>query len=141
VDSVGGDIRKELARFGPGAAIADLVERWPEAVGEAIARNAWPARVARDGTLHVATADSVCAFELGHRAREIAAAVGVESVRFTPGPLPGDATPSPPFTATEPGAAEVERAAQLASSIGDDELRKTVQRAIGLGLARAAADR
>ena len=35
--------------------MADLVARWPEAVGRGIARNAWPARIARDGTLHVNT--------------------------------------------------------------------------------------
>ena len=68
--------------------MADLVERWPQAVGEAIARNAWPARIARDGTVHVNTADSVWAFELGHRAAEIAEKLGVPKVRFAPGPLP-----------------------------------------------------
>ncbi len=78
----------ELARFGPQAGMAELVERWPAAVGDGIARNAWPARIARDGTVHVNTADSVWAFELGQRAAEIAERLGVPRVRFAPGPLP-----------------------------------------------------
>ena len=60
---------RALARFGPQAGMAELVERWPEAVGPAIARNAWPARIATDGTVHVNTADSVWAFELGQPRR------------------------------------------------------------------------
>ena len=51
--------RSELSRFGPQAGIAELVERWPAAVGDAIARQAWPARIARDGTLHANTTASV----------------------------------------------------------------------------------
>ena len=42
-----------------------IVRAWPDAVGETVARNAWPARLARDGTLHVNTASSTWAFELG----------------------------------------------------------------------------
>ena len=68
--------------------MAEFVERWPPSVGETIARNAWPARIARDGTVHVNTADSVWAFELGQRAREIAERLGVPKLRFAPGPLP-----------------------------------------------------
>ena len=77
--------------------MAELVERWPTTVGAAIARNAWPARIARDGTVHVNTADSVWAFELGQRAAEIAEKLGVPRVRFAPGPLPEpDAEPGKP---------------------------------------------
>ena len=87
---------RSATRFGaswrasaPQAGLADVVERWPEAVGAAIARNAWPARIARDGTVHVNTADSVWAFELGHRAaRDRRARSASPSVRFAPGPLP-----------------------------------------------------
>ena len=121
--------------------MAEIVERWPDAVGEAIARNAWPARIARDGTLHVATTDSVWAFELGHRGREIASAVGVDSVRFAPGPLPADTSPEHSPVVPAPTTAETARAAQLAASIEDETLRETVQKAIGLGLAKEAADR
>ena len=62
---LGEEVKRELGRFGPAGGIADLVEVWPAAVGETIARHAWPARVARDGTLHVNTTDSVWAFEHG----------------------------------------------------------------------------
>jgi hypothetical protein len=92
VKRLGDEVDRELGRFGPEAKIAALVEAWPVAVGETIARSAWPARVARDGTLHVNTADSVWAFELTSRADDIAQRLGVERVRFTPGGFP-----SPPF--------------------------------------------
>ena len=71
MDPLGEDVRRELSRHGAQAGMAELVERWPPAVGPAIARNAWPARIARDGTVHVNTADSIWAFELGQRAVEI----------------------------------------------------------------------
>jgi hypothetical protein len=91
--------------------------------------------------LHVATADSVWAFELGQRATEVAAAVGVSSVRFAPGPLPSGTAQASSAAIAEPTAAETLHAAQLASPISDENLRETVQKAIGLGLARRAADR
>ncbi len=73
MDPLADQVRSELSRFGPQAGMAELLERWPDAVGAAIARNAWPARIARDGTVHVNTDDSVWAFELGQQAPEIAA--------------------------------------------------------------------
>src|SRR6476646_3181411 len=93
MDPLDSEIRAELRRFGPQAGMAELVERWPEVVGAAIARNAWPARISRDGTVQVHTADSVWAFELGHRAAEMAerlraAGCDVPRLRFAPGPLP-----------------------------------------------------
>ena len=121
--------------------LAELVERWPEAAGAAIARNAWPARIARDGTLHVATADSVWAFELGHRATEIAARLGVAKVRFAPGPLPSSDAPAPPDAAPSPGPEELRRATEIAASVEDENLRKSVQKAVGLSLAKRASDR
>jgi hypothetical protein len=107
--------------------MAELVERWPAAVGPAIARNAWPARISRDGTVHVATADSVWAYELGQRGAEIAAAVGVPKVRFAPGPLPQPAhePAAPPLEVTPEDA---ERARAIASGTLAD-----VRRAMGVG--------
>jgi len=67
-DLIGDDVRRELSRFGPAAGMAELLAAWPAAVGEGIARNAWPARIGRDGTLHVAVASSAWAFELGAHA-------------------------------------------------------------------------
>jgi len=57
MDRVGDAVSRELGRFGPAAGMAPIVEAWSGAVGETIARNAWPARLARDGTLHVNTTD------------------------------------------------------------------------------------
>jgi hypothetical protein len=116
--------------------LADVVEAWPDAVGDAIARNAWPARIARDGTVHVNAADSVWAFELGHRAAEIAARLGVERVRFAAGPLPSH-EPSPPTApVVEPSQEDLRAAAALTAGIEDENLRETVQKAAGFGLAR-----
>jgi len=117
------------------------VERWPEAVGEAIARNAWPARVGRDGTLHVATADSVWAFELAHRAAEIAERLGVTSVRFAPGPLPSAPPQKLPPASVSPSAEHLRAAASLAAEIDDEKLRESVEKAVAFSLARPPVDR
>ncbi|MGZ4290196.1 MAG: DciA family protein [Gaiellaceae bacterium] len=140
MDRLGEDIRGELARFGPQAGMAELLEQWPAAVGDAIARNAWPARIAKDGTVHVSTADSVWAFELGHRAQEIAERLGVPKLRFAPGPLPQPADEAPP-PAPQPTPQEEERARALASRIEDENLRESVQKAVRLSLARERHDR
>jgi hypothetical protein len=120
--------------------MAELLERWPSAVGEAIARNAWPARIAKDGTVHVNTADSIWAFELGHRASEIAERLAVPRLRFAPGPLPeaDDETAPAPL---EPTPQEEERARALATAITDEKLRESVQKAVRLSLARERRDR
>ena len=115
--------------------------RWPEAVGATIARNAWPARIARDGTLHVSTSDSVWAFELGHRAAEIVGRLGVAAVRFSPGPLPRQKTQPPPAAPLLPTVAEEAAAATLAAPIEHEDVRRSVQKAVLFGLARAAANR
>lgn len=120
--------------------MADLVERWPAAVGPAIARNAWPARIARDGTVHVNTADSVWAFELGQRAGEIAAKLQVERVRFAPGPLPEpDEEQVENPVEVLPQDAELARA--IAGGISDEKLRESVQKAVSLSLARGRSNR
>jgi hypothetical protein len=137
-------VREELARFGPAGGMAELVEAWPAAVGAAIARHAWPARVGRDGTLHVNTSDSIWAFELGQRAVDVAARLGVPRVRFAPGPVPSDA-PAPPAEASpprvEPGPRERAQAEQIVASIEDEELRELVARAAAASLAGASARR
>jgi hypothetical protein len=132
---LGPEIRKELSHFGPQAGMAELVEQWPVVVGADIARNAWPARIARDGTVHVNTADSVWAFELGQRAGEIAAKLGATAVRFAPGPLPeADEEAADRSISTTPE--DEERARAIASSITDEKLRESVQKAVSFGLAR-----
>jgi hypothetical protein len=123
------------------ADLGELLERWPQVVGSAIARNAWPARIARDGTLHIATADSVWAFELGHRSREIGARLGVSGVRFAPGPLPSDSLPPAAAEPLRPTPGQRRRAAEIAAAATDEKLRKSVQKAVSFSLARAAVDR
>ena len=118
----------------------ELLERWPETVGEAIARNAWPARIAKDGTVHVSTADSIWAFELGQQAHEIAGRLGVPRLRFAPGPLP-EAAGEPAEPPLEPTPEEDEVARALATAIGDEMLRESVQKAVRLSLARERRDR
>jgi hypothetical protein len=149
MERIGSEISRELRRHGPQAGMAELVAAWPDAVGPEIARNAWPARIARDGTVHVATADAIWAFELGHRAAEIAArlresGLGVPKLRFAPGPLPEpavEAEESRPRAAFEPSAEDVERAAALTATVGDEELRARIARAAALSLARGLAKR
>jgi hypothetical protein len=144
VKRLGDEVDRELRRFGPESRIAALVEAWPVAVGETIARSAWPARVARDGTLHVNTADSVWAFELTNRAAEIAQRLGVDRIRFTPGRLPEPTVPEPAHRARaprKPSPALLETGARLAAGIEDEKLRKIVARAAAASLARASDDR
>ena len=143
MERLGGEVERELARFGPQGRIGELVAAWPEAVGEAIALNAWPARVARDGALHVHTVDAVWAFELTQHASEIAARVGVPALSFAPGPLPAaaEAPAAPAEPPVVPAREDVERAAALAAPIEDEELRSLVVRAAAASLARAASDR
>ena len=143
MERIGDEVRRELTRFGPSAGMTEIVAAWPEAVGEAIAQNAWPARIARDGTLHVHAADAIWAFELGQRAQEIAERVGVERIRFAPGPLP--AFSEEPATqraaAPEPRPEHLEQAASLTAGIEDEELREAVARAVAASLARESSDR
>jgi hypothetical protein len=119
--------------------MAELVERWPGVVGHSIARNAWPARIARDGTVHVNTADSVWSFELGHRAVEIAERLGVPKLRFAPGPLP-EADEEPVENPVDVSPEDAERARAIASAISDEKLRESVQKAVSLSLARGRSD-
>jgi hypothetical protein len=151
MDRIGDEVRRELGRFGRVGPMVDLVAAWPEAVGETVAANAWPARLARDGTLHVAAASSTWAFELQQLETEIAqrlrAALGAAAparLRFAPGPLPErplattKAAAAPP---PEPTLEQARAARELASPIGSEELRKSVEKAARMSLARAAADR
>jgi len=135
MDPLADAIRSELGRFGPQAGMAELLDRWPAAVGPAIAQNAWPARISNDGTVHIATNDSVWAFELGQRAGEIAAALAAPKVRFAPGPLPApEPAPAAPPLEVRPEEAELARA--IASAIDDEKLRESVQKAVSFSLAR-----
>ena len=144
MEPLGPDVRRELGRFGPQGGMAEILEAWPSAVGPDIARNAWPARISRDGTVHVHTADAIWAFELGHRAAEIAGRLGVEKLRFAAGPLP-EQTDEPEHTRGKPPVETLPEddaaAAEIAATVEDEELRARIERAVSLSLARARSDR
>jgi hypothetical protein len=139
------DVRRELGRFGPESGISAVVEAWPSAVGPDIARNAWPARIQRDGTLVVHVRDSIWGYELGQCAAEIAGRLpGAPALKFVPGPLPEVAPPEaqvPAREALEPTPDEMLRASRWAAEIADDELRELVARAARASLVRARNDR
>jgi hypothetical protein len=143
---LGDEVKSELGRVTGAdvAALAEIVEAWPAAVGDVIARHAWPARVGRDGTLQVNTSDSVWSFELTSRAAEIAGRVGVERIRFAPGRLPEadvaeDARPG--TSPRKPSESMLEEGARLAAGIEDENLRKIVARAAAASLAGGISDR
>jgi predicted nucleic acid-binding Zn ribbon protein len=149
-DLIGDAVRRELSRFGPAAGMAELLGAWPAAVGDGIARNAWPARIGRDGTLHVAVTSSAWAFELGAhgpeilgRLRETLGDDAPTALRFTPGrvpePDPG-IVPEAPAAVPRPTAGELAEAAAAAAAIEDPELRELVRRAAAASLAATRDD-
>ena len=152
MDRLDRQVRCELGRFGPmDGDMTAIVRVWTAAVGETVARNAFPARLARDGTLHVNTASATWAFELGSLAPTILDQLRAElgdaappKLRFVPGPIPEpiaetpeQRAPAPPEIATEDRA----KASLLAAGIEDQELRELVARAAAASLARARSDR
>lgn len=145
MEPLGDEVRRELGRFGPQGAIGETVAAWPAAVGPEIARNAWPARFQRDGTLVVHARDSVWAFELTQRAGEMQKRLeGVAALKFVPGPLPEasieDAAPAAPAPA--PASEEDRRRAEeMASGIASEDLRKIVTKTIETALANTPDDR
>src|SRR3954470_14832362 len=141
MEPLGSDVQRELRALGPNAAMAETVEAWPAAVGPEIARNAWPARYQRDRTLIVYTKDAIWAFELGHRAAEIAARLpGTPPLKFLAGPLPEPAAEEPVPTPPAATLKQRRQAEEWAAAIEDEELRKTVSKAAAASLARAATD-
>jgi len=151
VERIDGEVRRSLGTAGvPDAGVlAEVVRAWPAAVGPAIARASWPTRIARDGTLHVATMSATWAFELGHLGEEIQSKLAAQlgggaprAIRFAPGPVPApgaseEASPPPPRPTEEDDRA----AAAIAAAVGDDELRELIRRAAAASLAGRRDDR
>lgn len=145
LERIGAWAARELDRFAPADSLREVVAVWAEATGPAVAANAWPSRLGRDGTLHVAASSSAWAFELTQleatiraRLRERLGEKAPPRLRFAVGHLPergaGDvpiAAPSVPRV-TPASAREGER---LASGIADPELRALVARAAAASLA------
>ena len=155
MERIGDEVRRELSRSGGGnaLALAEITAAWPRAVGDAVARQAWPLRLGRDGTLHVATSSATWAFELDRLAGEIAERLAAEmaagapsSLRFRVGPIPepggvGKAAEDPPAEVPDAAPEVVAEAASTASAIEDPELRELVLRAARASLARARSGR
>jgi len=149
LEPIGADVRRELGRFGPAVGMAEVVAAWPGAVGEQIALNAWPARISRDGTLHVATSSSAWAFELTQLEGEIRRRLGdavdeaaPERIRFAVGHIPETGSdPAPKEKRTVPRVSEALSAEgeRIAASIEDPALREVVARAAAASLAAALA--
>ena len=155
MERIENEVRRTLAASGDGSALAlaEITAAWPAAVGDAVARQAWPQRVARDGTLHVATSSATWAFELdrlspelGERLRSALGESAPAKLRFKVGPIP-----EPPGAAADVAAAAADpisaspetmsEAASLASEIEDPDLRELVARAARASLSRARSDR
>ena len=149
MDRLGDRIQRELGRVSPSGtnAMIAIVRAWPTAVGDENARRAWPARLARDGTLHVNATDSVWAFQLGllaetilDRLREELGEATPPALRFVAGPVPEPAAeplerrlPKRPQVAAE----DARQGRSLAAAIEDEELRELVARAAAASLAKA----
>jgi hypothetical protein len=151
MERIGPEVRHELRRFGGAEGMSDIVTAWPKAVGETVAANAWPARLARDGTLHVNAGSSTWAFELqqleaeiAERLRDLLGKAAPGRLRFAPGPLPEPLVEAPPASQKvppEPTLDQARTAHELAAPIASEELRKSVEKAARMSLAAAADDR
>lgn len=142
MEPLGEQIRAELHRVGADGGTGDVVAVWPAAVGEEIARHAWPARTQPDGTLVVHVRDAVWGFELTQRAGEISERLpGRPRLRFMPGPLPDAPAETPPAPAAEVSPEHAREAAAFTAAIEDPELRESVAKVIKAALARAPDDR
>jgi hypothetical protein len=155
MERLGHEVERTLKASGATQAVglSRITAAWPATVGEAVARQAWPLRLGRDGTLHVATSSATWAFELDRLAPEImtrlTTALGADApqgVRFRVGPVPEpgadpatsrETAPAPP----KPSPETVAEADSAASEIDDPELRELVRRAARASLTRARSGR
>lgn len=156
MERIASEIERELARGGSRDALplAAITSAWPSAVGETVARQAWPLRLGRDGTLHIATSSATWAFELSRLEREILERLDGElapgqappKLRFAAGPVPepgalGEPTGAVPAPGLVPTPEEAAMADAAAAVIDDSELRALVARAARASLAKARSGR
>jgi predicted nucleic acid-binding Zn ribbon protein len=151
MERIGSEVRRQSSGLAPVAEMVGIVEIWPDAVGPAVAARAWPARLARDGTLHVSTESSAWAFELSQlaetmleRLRDLLGDRAPAALRFAPGNLPAPVSPGPAVRdrpKPKPTPDDRRRARELASVIDDLRLRELVARAAAASLSDAPSDR
>lgn len=138
-----GEVEVQLRRLGGGqpGVLAALVAAWPSAVGPAVAANAWPARLGRDGAVVVHASSSAWAFELTQLAAEVLDRLGKAApprIVFVVGPVPAPGVESVPEACRSrprPSPADRSRAAEMAREIGPPALREAVARAAAASLA------
>ena len=155
MDRIGDEIKKELSRSGSRDAVplAEVTSAWPTAVGDAVARHAWPLRFSRDATLHVAVESATWAQELslleGNVREALRRQLGTTApakLRFAVGPIPAQPAALEPVgsvPAVPPKVPpEVEsEAISAAAAIDDPELRELVARAARTSLLKARSGR
>ena len=113
---------------------------WRAAVGAVLAREAWPARMAADGTLIVHVTSSLWASELtlmaGAVGDKLSAALGrpAPALKFRVGPVPQPVAEVPRAPVSPAATAAAER---LATQVADEELRGAVQAALERALVRS----
>jgi hypothetical protein len=149
MERIAREVERTLSRTGDGRGLelSRISDAWPKAVGETVARQAWPLRLGRDGTLHVATSSATWAFELDRLAPEVAVRLGEvlgpsapDRFRFRVGPIPEPGAPSTVGPEPEPSSRELSPEALAtadlaAAEIEDPELRELVERAARASLA------
>lgn len=155
MERIGREVERELLRGGSSAALplSEIAAVWPKAVGEGVSRQAWPLRLGRDGTLHVATASATWAFELdrlspeiGERLSALLGDTAPRKLRFRVGPVPEPGAPAEQREEAREEAPSatpevVAEAASVAAAIDDAELRELVARAARASLSRARSGR
>jgi hypothetical protein len=155
MDRIGDEIQRELARGGSRDAVplAAVTAAWPAAVGDAVARRAWPLRISRDGTLHVAVESATWAQELTLLESDVLDALRAQladatpvKLRFAVGPIPEQSAQLEPVGTVAVELPEVPpevaaEALSAAAAIDDPELRELVARAARTSLLRARSGR
>jgi hypothetical protein len=155
MERIGDAVERELTRTGnrDGVPLAAVTAAWPGVVGETVARRAWPLRIGRDGTLHVATESATWAHELallsGEILERLLARLGSEApsgLRFAVGPVPEPTTasvrPSEPVLTPQEAPPEIDSEARsAAAAVEDPELRELVARAARASLLKARSGR
>src|SRR5437899_7812029 len=127
MERIGPNVSRQLARFGGRGSMPRVIAVWASVVGGPTARHSCPARIARDGTLHVHTSSSVWAFELGQLAPVILERLQHELGEDAPGALrfsQGHVPEPPPPAAIEgepapcpPSQEALDKGAELAAGI------------------------
>jgi hypothetical protein len=139
-------VESELSRLGGEGAALEATRVWEATVGSDVARNAWPARIKRDGTLVVHARTSVWAFELTQMAEDIRMRLEPQpsAIRFVVGRVPEPAGRPPDEVSTavlHPDSEGLKMARTLAADVASPEVREALQRAASLGLSRRSSDR